>query len=400
LDEQRSIGQDGKLPAFVAGATTADGEIYFNANGNKIVNDATSGDVDPDSVFWICSMTKMLTHITALQLIDAGKLDPETPVADIFPQLNDPVVVRDDITDPPEVLGPAKNILRVKHLLNFTSGTYSVVRANGGTALSEAHCREYGMEDYHSEFFRAVKGSLPVVPLKHEPGTDWNYGFSADILGFVVEKVTGQTLDAVMQENIFSPLGVKGSFYLQGELKEKLLPIAYRRSADGKLEPFASQPDTRIIAQDPAKVACMGGGGLYMSLRSYLTILRHLLQIIEGKAANPILKLETVKQLFEPAVPEKALESINVIMAESGAPPGMSWSKGAMTVTTQDWKGRKKAGSAQWGGWLGMTFWIDPTTGVAGVSGVQLLAVTGGFRDPDFMKAAGTFEEKVYAALQ
>jgi hypothetical protein len=91
----------------------------------------------------------------------------------------------------------------------------------------------------------------------------------------------------------------------------------------------------------------MGGAGLYMSLRNYLTILRHLLQIIEGKAANPILKLETVKQLFEPAIPEQGVQSVNAFMAGFGAPPGMSWSKGAMTVTTQDWKGRKKAGSAQ-----------------------------------------------------
>jgi hypothetical protein len=64
LFEQKSIEQDGKLPAFVAGATIADGEIYFNASGKKIVNNETSGDVDPDSVFWICSMTKMLTHVS------------------------------------------------------------------------------------------------------------------------------------------------------------------------------------------------------------------------------------------------------------------------------------------------------------------------------------------------
>lgn len=91
----------------------------------------------------------------------------------------------------------------------------------------------------------------------------------------------------------------------------------------------------------------MGGVGLYMSLRNYLTILRHLLQIVEGKATNPILKLETAKKLFEPALPEKGVQSINALMVGSGAPPGMSWTKGAMAVTTQDWKGRKKAGSAQ-----------------------------------------------------
>jgi CubicO group peptidase (beta-lactamase class C family) len=84
-------------------------------------------------------------------------LDLETPVVDILPQLNDPVIVSDDITDPPEVLGPAKNVISVKHLLNFTSGAYRVVTKNGGTAVSEALSREYGMEDHHSEFFRVLK---------------------------------------------------------------------------------------------------------------------------------------------------------------------------------------------------------------------------------------------------
>lgn len=91
----------------------------------------------------------------------------------------------------------------------------------------------------------------------------------------------------------------------------------------------------------------MGGVGLYMSLRNYLTILRHLLQIVEGKATNPILKLETVKKMFEPALPEQGAQTLNAFVAGSGAPPGMSWSIGAMMVSTQDWEGRKKAGSAQ-----------------------------------------------------
>lgn len=98
-----------------------------------------------------------LFKITALQLIDAGKLDPETPVADILPQMSNPVVVEDDTVDPPKVVGAAKNVLRVKHLLNFTSGAYPPVRAHFGTMLSEPHCREYGMEDYHTEFFKSLK---------------------------------------------------------------------------------------------------------------------------------------------------------------------------------------------------------------------------------------------------
>lgn len=90
-------------------------------------------------------------------MIDAGKLDPETPVADILPQIANPVVIEDDVTDPPKVVGPAQDILRVKHLLNFTNGTYRIVTPINGMALGEAHCREYGMEDHHTAFFEALK---------------------------------------------------------------------------------------------------------------------------------------------------------------------------------------------------------------------------------------------------
>ncbi|KAF5314308.1 hypothetical protein D9619_011754 [Psilocybe cf. subviscida] len=394
-----TLAKEGKIPAYVAGATTADGELYFNASGKKIVGDESSGDVNADSVFWVCSMTKLLTHISALQLIEHGNLDPETPVVDILPQIGQPVIVSNDVSNPPKAIGTAKNVLRVKHLLNFTSGLYNVQKLTRGTIVPDPIGLDYDVEDPHTAFFDKLKGNLPGVPLKFEPGTDFVYGYSSDVLGFVVEKITGQTLDAYMQAHIFQPIGVKASFYLTGELKEKILPIAYRHASDRRLEPWTNQPDTKILQRDPAKVTCIGGWGIYTSLRDYLSILRHLLQILDGKASKPIISLETAKSLFVPTLSENEADSLTAWMDETGSLKNMSWSN-AIAVTKVDWQGKRKAGSGHWGGWLGTSFWIDPATGIAGVNGVQLLCVTAGSGDEDVIMAFDTFERLIYSSLE
>ncbi|KAF5310720.1 hypothetical protein D9619_008156 [Psilocybe cf. subviscida] len=393
-----SLVQEGTLPALVVGATSADGEIYLNAGGKKIVGDESSENIDPDTVFWLCSSTKFIAHIAALQLVEKGKLDMETPVKEYFPQLGDPVIVEDMTSYTPEVVASATNTLRVKHLLNFTAGTFYVQSPNGGFELNKALTSDYVTDDKHTEFFNHLKGSLPGVPLRFEPGSNFIYGYNSDILGFIVEKISKQTLDQYMQENIFKPLGVEASFYLTKSLKEKFLPLAYKRPSDGQLEPYSNQPNVGIIAQDPSKVACLGGVGLYMSLRGYLSILRHLLQVLDGKADKPILKPETVKSLFVPQLNEEGCKSIDMLAQIFSAPGPMSWTNASATNLT-DWKNRRRAGSASWGGWTGTNFWIDPTTGIAGVMGIQMLCITSGSGDPNLVKAYGTFEETLYSAI-
>ena len=154
-----------------------------------------------------------------------------------------------------------------------------------------------------------------------------------------------------------------------------------------------------------------------MSLRGYLSILRHLLQVLDGKASRPILKPETVKSLFVPQLGEEGRKSIDLLSQIFAAPGPMSWTNASATNLT-DWKNRRRAGSASCelppsskemcyvlsstssgGGWTGTNFWIDPTTGVAGVMGIQMLSITSGACDPALLKAYAAFEEALYSAL-
>jgi CubicO group peptidase (beta-lactamase class C family) len=241
-----------------------------------------------------------------------------------------------------------------------------------------------------SQFFQVVIGELPALPLKFEPGTDFVYGWSADVVGFLVEKISGQTLEQFCKEHIFDPLGMTASFFLTPELKERAVNLAYRDES-GILHPWADQLD--IIEQDPRKVRVhLGGVGLYTSMRDYLKLLRHLMQIHDGQQVpNAILKAETVHDIFVPMLPEKGVESLSeFVMTE-----GTSWST-ALAVCTTDLPGRRRKGSVFWGGWAGTGFFIDPTTGIAVVFGVQVAPT----RDIELYRVATQLESTLYEGLK
>jgi len=382
------------IPGFVCGVSNLDDEIYFHGGGPNVVGDPSGGEVGPDSIMWICSQTKLITSLAALKLVEQGKITFDTPVADYLPQFRNPVIVdRIDSTDPQKTSSkPAKTVVTLKHLLNFTSGLFypnPIERDHNmtkGCSSKEMHLAE----DPTSEFFRIITGDLPGVPLKFEPGTDFVYGWSSEVTGFLVEKVSGQTLEQFFKEHFFDPLGMKTSFFLTPDLKERAVDLAYR-DAKGTLHPWANQLD--IIEQDHTKVrVLLGGIGLYSSMRDYLKLLRHLLQINAGREVpNAILKAETLHSIFVPALPEKGIKSLSEFITIEGT----SWST-ALAVSTADSPGRRRNGSVWWGGWAGTSYFMDPKTGIAVVLGVQVAPVG----DVELYKVAYQLESTLYQGLK
>ncbi|KAF8172713.1 beta-lactamase/transpeptidase-like protein [Pholiota molesta] len=396
-DVVAKLAEANKIPGFALGATTAEGEIYFGTGGYKTLDDPASGKVDPDTVFWICSMTKLVAHIAALQLIEQGKLKEETPVSEYFPQFANPVVL-DNIMSPSPSFKPAQNAVLVKHLLNFTSGLFYPMVPDFGIKVPHSYAGIHDQKDPHSDFFSLLKGKYPGIPLGNEPGTNFVYGYGSDILGFIVEKISGTTFEKYLQENVFKPLGMKASFYLTSDLKEKLLGLSLR-TEDGQLHVWNNQPGTGLIERDPSKISRHQGGiGLYVSLRDYLKLLQHILQILGGKAADPILKRETAASMFVGVLNEDGVKNLD--MTVGPLMPGVSsqWSN-AFAVSTNDWPSRRKKGSGYWSGWAGTYFFIDPTTGIAVVYGTQLIGLGVGAFDPEILKGLTAFEEALYAGI-
>ncbi|KAF7354274.1 hypothetical protein MVEN_01115500 [Mycena venus] len=383
-------------PALFFGVTTADGPIYMHTEGKKVVDDPTSEPIDEDTVFWLCSQTKLITTIAALQLVEQGKITLDTPVESLLPELANPVVTTGkDEANGNLLTTPAKNKITFGHLLSHTSGL-------NGAALPKS--RSNGIADYYSlsdkdvaAVFDALRCGLSSVPLKFEPGTDFAYGPSVDCAGFIVERHSGKSLEQYFQDHIFSPLGItSASFYLTPSLKDRLLPLSYRTKS-GVIEPWKGQP---VVDLDPKNVRVhFGGLNLYASQKDYLVLLRHLLQIKAGSATTPILTPASIDTLFTPTLPPAGAATVEGFMAWCdpylGLPEGRAQFGRGLFVNTVDVPGRRKKGSGTWEGWANTCYFIDPTTGVAAVFATQLAPPL----DNTHKKLYNTLERALYAGL-
>ncbi|KAJ7789773.1 beta-lactamase [Mycena olivaceomarginata] len=347
-------------PAMFFGVTNAEGPLYIKTVGTKLVDDPASGAIDEDSVFWLCSQTKLITSIAALQLVEQGKITLDTPVETVLPELANPVVVTaHDEAGRPVTTTPAKGKITLGQLLNHTSGLdYALdgtTPTTGATlGMPVAYSRLYKDGEGVSTFFEVLKGSLPGIPLRFEPGTNFAYGFSTDCAGFIVERLSGKSLEQYFQDHIFGPLGLtSSSFYLTPQLKERLLPISYRTKS-GPIERWNAPP---IVDQDPANVRVHLGG--------------------VGLATTSILSRASFDSLFAPSLPPAGAATLDVMAgffnAHVGLPAGAAQFGRGLMVNTADIPGKRRKGSGAWGGWAGTSFFVDPAAGVAAVVGTQLV---------------------------
>ncbi|KAJ7066209.1 beta-lactamase [Mycena amicta] len=394
------------LPALSFAVTDADGVLYSRQSGNAIFDDATSKAVDKDTIFWLTSNT---SQIAVLQLIEKGKLSLSTPVSKILPELGTPVLVTsyDPTTKKPTAWTPVTTPITINHFLNHSSGldyyiTMRAVFAGPRAFMSDLYMHEYGLKEKKGEelkaFFREAKGDMPDIPLRFEPGTNFAYSFATDCLGFIVERVSGQSLEAYLC-NIFSPLGITSlSFHLDTpERKSRLLPLTYRNAETRELEHWSFPP---VVDPDLVRLQ-LAGVGLYGMQEDYLTILRHLLQLSTRRTSttSPILSKSSVDLLFTPSLPDSARPAVGALAQalhpRLGIPDGGAQFSLGLMVNTVDVPGKRRAGTASWSGWANTSFFIDPASGVAVVVGTQVAPIA----DVEFDKVSEELEKAVYEAL-
>ncbi|KAK7065095.1 beta-lactamase/transpeptidase-like protein [Favolaschia claudopus] len=390
-------------PALFFGVTDSKGPIYMRPVGNHVVGDPGSAQVNEDTLFWLCSMAKLITTIAALQLIEQNLITLDTPVDSILPGLANPVIVTShDDRGYPATTTPAKGKILFGQLLNHSSGLDMGVdgKAFASGPLQPTHpiiWHKYEEGEGGDKFLEILKGSLPGVPLLFEPGTSFAYAWSTDCVGFIVERLSGKSLEQYCQDHIFLPLGVTTlSFFPTPEMKKQLLPLTYRTKS-GKLEPWTGPSFDRDLTQ-PA----FGGGGLYGSLKEYLTILRHLLQIKAGTVmtTTPLLSQTSVESMFSPSLTStgaiEACKKFKVFLPHLAVPAAEGQFGNGLFVNTEDVPGRRRKGTGAWCGWAGTSFFIDPTTGIAAVLGTQILP-TG---DPAYDMIRDELEVALYAAFE
>lgn len=372
----------GDVPGVVAMATSRDGTLYEGAFGRRVLGQ--DAPMTADTVVWIASMTKALTGTAAMQFVEQGKLDLESPASKWVPQLASVEVLEGfDAAGKPRTRKP-KTAITLRHLLTHTAG-FSYEIWSGDIQRYQQACNLPGIT--------TCQNAALGTPLLFDPGERWDYGINIDYVGKAVEAVSGKKLSAVLKENLFEPLGMRDTaFRISAAMRERLAKI-HQRGDDGKLTPLMDLE----IPQEPEFE--MGGGGLYGTAGDYLKFVRMMLN--DGRAnGNTLLKAETVKKMATNHIGEVLVgplkTAIPPLSNDVDVFPGMPKKWGlTFLINTQRAPTGRSAGSLAWAGLANTYFWIDRTTGVGGVYLSQVLP----FADVKSLPLAAEFEKAVYEAV-
>jgi methyl acetate hydrolase len=369
----------GEVPGVVAMAANDRGVIYEGAFGRRDLGGALA--MAQDTVFRIASMTKTVTSVAALQLVEQGRLSLDGPLPEIDPALNAPQVLEGFDTAGRPILRPARRKITLRHLLTHTAGfSYEAWNAN-----TLRYVAATGMPSTSTGKLAALR-----LPLAFEPGEHWHYGINIEWVGRVIEAVSGMTLDAYLREHVTLPLGMVDTGYVASPAQRARLASVHQRGADGTLTPLA--------LETPATPEFWpGGGGLISTAPDYLRFLRMLLR---GGALDGvrILREETValmRQNHCGALAAGILQTTTPARSNDvDLFPGQAlrWGLGGMINMAAGPNGRS-AGTLSWGGIYNSYFWLDPARRVAGVIMTQILP----FADPAALALYGGFERGVYA---
>jgi methyl acetate hydrolase len=377
----RSAVDAGDVPGVVAMATSRDGTIYEGGFGQRTLgkNDAMT----PDTVVWIASMTKALTATAAMQLVEQGKLDLDSPATRWVPDLaSTRVLVGWDENGQPLTRAP-KRAITLRHLLTHTAGfAYEIWNSD---------CAHY-QQAKGLPGIGSCKNAALRTPLMFDPGERWLYGINIDWAGKMVEAVSGEPLGVYLHENLFSPLGMDTTaFKITPQMRARLAKVHQRGDA-GQLTPIDFE-----MTQDPEFE--MGGGGIYSTGGDYLMFVRMILNRGKGNG-NRVLKPETVDLMSRNAMGDLKVTLLKTIIPplshDAEFFPGMpkSWGLSFMINEETAPTGRP-AGSLAWAGLANTFFWIDPKTGVGGVYLSQVLP----FVDSRTLSLFYGFEKTVYQSM-
>lgn len=354
---ERAVTRD-SVPGVVAVVTGAEGLRYEGAAGRLRAKDGAPATAD--TMFRWASMTKAVTSVAALQLVERGDLDLDTEVASLLPAHGE-LPVLDGFDGATPRLRPARSRATVRHLLTHTAGH----------AYPWAHadlCRYHQLTGTPN-ILTGRRAAL-AAPLVADPGTGWQYGTSTDWLGLLVEAVSGRDLATHLCQSVLAPLGATDTTFHPTARQWESVMAVHQRTPDGRLR--QGGVDLSRAAEFAA-----GGQGLYGSARAFARFMQALLRGGELGGAR-ILRPETAALLFRDhlgrmPLPGAIRSSMPELMNDLPAFPFRQGWGLAFHLVLEDVPGMRRAGSGDWAGLFNSYYWVDPTSGVAGALFTQVL---------------------------
>jgi methyl acetate hydrolase len=367
----------GDAPGVVALVVGRDQVLYEGAAGKLDISHDMAMPVN--AIFSIASMTKPITSVAIMILCEEGKLKLDDPVSQYLPGFDNPqVITKFNDKDASYQTRPAKRPITIRHLLTHTSGI----------AYGFSNPIEYRLT-------QATNKDEWELPLVDDPGDKWNYGPSTAVLGMIIEKISGESLEAYFQQRIFQPLGMVDTSYAVPAAKQSRVATKYSRAAG-----LWQEHPRRDIASTPTP-PFRGDGGLYSTAQDYGRFMQMLLDGGRLGSAS-ILTESSVKKMGEnnigpifidlqPAADESLTKPF---------PQGAGHDKFGLGFQIASGEPRyarlRSAGSMSWAGIYNTEFWVDPVQHIGGVMMMQMLP----FYDDGAIRTLRDFEELVYRDLR
>lgn len=366
--------------AEIAGAVALvggkDGVRYQRCWGKR----ASDGDAPMalDIKFQIASLSKAVTSVAALQLVERGHLSLDAPIGEVLPEIDALQVIQGFSNDGSPTLRPAHGRITLRHLLTHTSGM--------------------GYFFMNPDLIRVIEKQGVIapdsiasisLPLLFDPGARWEYGTSTDWAGRVIEAISGMRLGDYMRTHIFEPLGLTDSGFDIPDADR--LAALYSRTTTGGIEPSPFSPGS-----GPEREFDAGGSGLFSTAPDYFRFIRMIMNggILDGARilGEAGIALMSINQVG--SMPAGATTSTLAALANAYDPfPGMTcgWSLGFL-VNPEPGPNGRSAGSLSWAGLPNCYYWLDRSADVAGVLLAQLLP----FGDRRMLDAFSALERMAY----
>ena len=355
--------EPGKLPCA----------LLQEARGGRLVHQSVLGHASlesgsklaEDSIVRIYSMTKPITSVAFMMLVEQGRVALDDPVHRFIPSWRDLAVYKAGLPGSFQTR-PVDEPMRMIDLLRHTSGlTYGFqLRTNVDAAYRKGQVETWERTDGLEGFIEA----LAQLPLEFSPGTAWNYSVSTDVLGYLVQKISGQPFDQFLQQRIFDPLGMVDTAFHVADDKAARFAECYVNSPAGRLTPFVG----RSFRNPPAAPA--GGGGLVSTAADYMRFCELLRQ---GGAVGAVRLLgpKTLHLMRANHLPGgRDLADLSVSMFSEAPFRGVGFGLGFAVTTDVARTGLAGSpGEYWWGGAASTAFWIDPVEDVSVVFLTQFM---------------------------
>ncbi len=338
--------------AGAAGFIARDGQIvYYKAFGS---NDAEkTRPLNKDDIFRIASQTKAITSVAVMTLFEQGKFLLDDPVSKYIPEFAHPVVLdKFNEKDTTFTTVPANKEVTIRHLLTHTSG---IEYAGIGSPTMRAIYAKYDIPGGFGSAGVTIgekMRALGKLPLLHNPGERFTYGLNVDVLGYLIEVWSGETLDEYFHNHIFAPLGMNDTYFYIPESKGAKLVKVVTEGQNHKLVDAPSEFVSYPLLTDGTYFS--GGAGLSSTVKDYAIFLQMMLNGGEYNGAR-ILAPRTVELMTSNQIGE-----LNVGKDKFGLGFEITTASGQSQLGISE-------GSFSWGGYFGTTYWADPQKKIVGL---------------------------------